>query len=334
MFVDPPSDDLDRSLRDALTAQLSGGPVTLVFDRFADPSNAPLGRRMSEARALADAHHARAVFWIDTQSSGDWLLYLAEPSGERTLVRRIEVEANGTDAAVEAVAVITRQSSEALLSGGTIDMDGVPRSAPKPPDVQPTSPSEPAPPPAHALPASRGHLRFRGFSLSAAYAGDFPANAIGWDSGFALSAAYHLAFGLYFAGGYTFIRDSEIEASSIILRITRNPFYIEGGYSFGHGPVVLSLGGRVLLEFLGRHAVSTSGSLAGTPDSTHSTVFLSPRARIDVALSPTLAAYVSLGADFGLNQFSFVSRVDGGDRVLLEQNVVRPALEVGLSFWP
>jgi uncharacterized membrane protein (DUF4010 family) len=170
--------------------------------------------------------------------------------------------------------------------------------------------------------------------LSAGYAGDFPGSTIGWDSGLALSGGYHFAFGLYFAGGYTFIRDSQLEESSIVLRITRNPFYFETGYSFGHGPVVFSLGGRVLFELLGRHAVATTGAFSGTPDSTRMTVFLSPRARIDVGLLPTLALYGSVGADFGLNRFSFVSRVDGGDRVILEPNAVRPAIEVGLSFWP
>lgn len=333
MFVDPPSDELDRSLRDALTAQLSGGPVALVFEHFAAGA-APLGRRMSEARALAEAHHARGVFWIDTQADGDWLLYLAEPGGERTLVRRVEVEANGTDAAVEAVAVITRQSSEALLSGGTIGMAEVPRETRAASVAPPTPPPEPETPPPPAPRVPKSYPTFRGLSLSTAYAGDFPTEVIGWNSGLALSAAYHVPFGLYVAAGYTFIRDSQIEASPILLRITRNPFYGEVGYSFGHGPVIFSLGGRILIELLGRHAVSTSGSFSGTPDSTRATVYLSPRARIDFGLSPALALYGALGADFGLNRFSFVSRVDGGDRVLLEPNVVRPAVELGLSFWP
>jgi hypothetical protein len=332
--VDPVSDELDRSLRDALTAQLSGGPVTLVFEHFTD-GTAALAHRMSEARALAESHHARGVFWIDTQADGDWLLYLAEPGGDRTLVRRIEVEANGDDAAVEAVAVITRQSSEALLSGGTIGMEEVRRDThPAASTEPPTSSREPEPSPPPTPHASRSHPSFRGLSLSTAYAGDFPADAIGWNSGLALSAAYHLTFGLYFAAGYTFIRDSELEISPILLRITRNPFAAEVGYSFGHGPVVVSLGGRFIIELLGRHAVSTSGSFSGTPDSTRTTVYLSPRARIDIGLSPALAVYGALGADFGLNRFSFVSHVDGGDRVLLEPNVVRPAAELGLSFWP
>jgi hypothetical protein len=333
VFVDPSSDELDRSLRDALTAQLSGGPVALVFEHFAEGS-APLGRRMSEARALAASHHARGVFWIDTQADGDWLLYLAEPGGERTLVRRIEVEANGTDAAVEAVAVITRQSTEALLIGGTIGMAEVAHEAPAPKVIPPTSTEEPQTPAPRPSPPAPTRPSFRGISLATAYAGDFPADAIGWNSGLSLSAAYHLAFGLYFAAGYTFIRDTQLDVSPILLRITRNPFYGEAGYSFGHGPVVVSLGGRVLVELLGRHAVSTSGSFSGTPDSTRTTVYLSPRARIDIGLSPALALYGALGADFGLNRFSFVSRVDGGDRVLLEPNVVRPAVELGLSFWP
>ena len=332
VFVSPSSEQLDRSLRDALSAQLSGGPVTLVFEHFAE-TDAPLGRRMSEARAYAESHHARGVFWIEAQPDGDWLLYLTEPDGERTLVRRVEVEANGTDAAVEAVAVITRQSAEALLGAGGIGMRATSERVPASSAMQPAPTHEPGAK-ATSPPAARGHLMFRGLSFSAAYAGDLPASAIGWDSGLSVSVAYHVAPGLYGAAGYTFFRDSQLEASSIVLGITRNPIYVEGGYSFGHGPVVPSVGGRVIVELLGRHAVSTSGSFSGTPDSTRASVFLSPRARIDCAISPGLAVYGSVGADFGLNRFSFVSRANGMDRMLLEPNTVRPAVELGLSFWP
>ena len=334
VFVEPSSEELDRSLRDALTAQLSGGPAELVFDHFSEPS-APLRRQMSEAETLAHAHAASGVFWIDAQPDGDWLLYLSEPGGERTLVRRIAVEASGTAAAVEAVAVITRQSADALLAGGTIGMQSV---SPRPvaPEATPsTSANEPETPPSVAPARKRpSSLSHQGISLSVAYGGDYVAKAVGWQSGVSVAGGYRFPFGFYLAGGYTFFRDTELDATPLVLRITRNPLYLEAGYSFGHGRWVPSLGGRAIIESLSRHTVSTSGSLAGTPDNTRTDALLSPRLRLDFALTPGLAVYGAIGADFALNRFSFVSRVGGGDAVLLEPNIVRPSIELGLSLWP
>jgi hypothetical protein len=335
VFVDPPTEDLDRSLRDALTAQLSGGPANLVFDHF-EEDNAPLSRRMFEARSLALSHQATGVFWIDAQSGGDWLLYLSEADGERTLVRRIEVEANGAAAAVEAVAVITRQSTEALLAGGTIGMQTV-SAPPAPTSAPPPLPSanEPEPPVAPPPVVHRPVLSPAGLSFSVAYAGEYPASALGWQSGLTARASYRLPVNVYVAAGYTFFRDAELDASPLVLRITRNPFYVEGGYTFGHGRWVPSIGGRAIVELLTRHTLSTSGTLASTPDATRASVLLSPRLRLDYVFSPSLALYGAAGADFGLNRFSFVSRAAGaGDRVLLEPDIVRPSIELGLSFWP
>jgi hypothetical protein len=331
VFVAPPSEELERSLRDALTAQLSGGPAALVFEHFAQ-SPAPLVREMAEARTLASAHAATGVFWVDAQPDGDWLLYLSTPDGERTLVRRVEVEAGGASAAVEAVALIARQSTEALVSGGTIGMQSVAA----PPQPAPSAPEpEPEPPPSRAPARQPRRLpSFAGVSFSGAYAGEYPVDTLGWQSGLTAAARYTFKNGIYLTAGYTFFRSAEVDVTPLVLRITRNPFYIEGGYSFGHGRWVPSVGGRAIVEVLSRHTVSTSGTLAGTPDTTRDTVFLSPRVRVDYGISPGLAAYGAVGVDFGLNRFSFVNNAGGSDRVLLEPNIVRPSIELGLSFWP
>jgi hypothetical protein len=85
---------------------------------------------------------------------------------------------------------------------------------------------------------------------------------------------------------------------------------------------------------LGRHAVSTSNSFLAEPDRTRAVVLLAPRVRGDLLLTAALSTYLAAGADFSLNGFSFVSRGDGPDRVLLDPLLVRPALELGLTFRP
>ena len=330
VFVEPSSPELAKQLRDALTAQLSGGSAELVFDRFTAEA-APLRRQMEEASALARTHNAAGVFWLDAQPTGEWLLYLADPGGDRMLVRRIEVESGAIAAGVEAVGVITRQSSDALLAGGTIGMQTLSAPGnPKPPNDLPPPPDSP-PPRAKDRPPQ---TFLSGPSFSVGYAGDLPGKQIGWQSGLALSVAYRFSPGIYVDAGYTFLRAVDVASEPIVLRLTRSPIHIEGGYAFGHGRLVPSLGGRATVEILGRHAFSTSGSFTQTPDSTRAVVLLSPRIRVDYAFSSTLAAYLSGGVDFALNSFSFVSRVAGPDRVLLEPLEIRPSIELGLSFWP
>jgi hypothetical protein len=331
VFIAPSTAELDKELRDALTAQLSGASAELVFEHFA-AEGASLRRQMQEASAIARAHSAAGVFWLDPQPDGDWLLYFVDPDGNRMLVRRIDAPA--ISAGVEAVAVITRQSIDALLAGGTIGMQSVPKSqASAVPPSQPAAPLEPHPtkPPDSNQPSPPF---FSGLSFSAAYFGDLPASEIGWQSGLAIGVGYRFSPGFYVDAGYTLLPGVEVVSDPIVLKITRYPIHIEGGFAFGHGRLVPAIGGRATVEIRGRHALSTSGSFTGTPDRTRAVVLLSPRLRLDYAFSLALGAYVAAGVDFEVNGFSFVSRIAGQDRVVLEPYVARPTIEVGLSFWP
>ena len=63
LFVAPPLGEVPDTLRDALSAQFSGGESVLEFEHFtADAST--LRRQVQEARKLAASHHAVGVFWL------------------------------------------------------------------------------------------------------------------------------------------------------------------------------------------------------------------------------------------------------------------------------
>jgi hypothetical protein len=330
VFVEPASEQLDAALRDALTAQLSGGQADVVFEHFTQ-EGAPLRAQVSEARSLAHAHDATGVFWLDSQSDKDWLLYLTEPDGERVLVRRVEVEVGGSAAAVEAISVITRQSSDALLAGQTIGMQPV-----NLPPAPTATVDRSVPPVMRALPLP-GPVAYprQGPYLSVAYVGDYPyQQQVGWQSGAGVAVGYTFGVGVYLGAGSALLAPAEVSVPPGVFRLSRIPMYVEGGFSFGQGRLVPSLGFRAIVELLGRHAISTSNTFTGTPDSTRGVVLLSPRARGDFWLTPGLSAYAALGADFALNPFSFVSRIDGANRVLVEPLLPRPSAELGLTFRP
>lgn len=329
LFVAPALGELPDALRDALSAQLSGGESKLLFDRFSSEAST-LRRQVVEARRLAASYHAIGVFWLDAPADKDWLLYLSEPTGDRILVRRITVEEHGTAAATEAVAVITSESSRALAHGDTIGMQSValpaepspptPLPAPKPPSEQP----KPAAPRA----ISPGPRPFAGF----AYYGDGPAQEVRWQSGARLSLGVRFPSGLYLNGGYLFFKEATVKGSELSFQVSRTPLDLGLGFAFGRKRLTWALELRGVGDILSRQVISTGSSLQPTPDRTRVMIFVSPRSRVDVAISPAFGAYVAGGLDFALNSFSFVSRVDGVDHPLLRPAPVRPAFEVGASF--
>jgi hypothetical protein len=332
VFVSPRDRELDASLRDSLTAQFSGMGAEIVFESFPDEA-AALREKVAEARSLAVAHQAVGVFWLDAQAGGDWLLYLAEPRGDRVLVRRLPVDANGVGAAVEATAVIAKQSTAALLSGQTIGMQPVaiaPESAPAPPPL--SDEGEAPPEPVH--PVVVGPSPLRGLSVSLAYAGDAFAAQVPWQSGLRLRVGYTWPFGGYVAAGFVRYNDVNVGASDIAFRVGRVPFDGALGYTVRTGRFGASFEARPILELASRHVLSVAAPLARTPDATRQVVLLSPRARFEYTFTRVFGVYLGGGVDFALNEFSFVTRVDGHDRALLEPRRVRPAAELGVSFWP
>jgi hypothetical protein len=332
VFATPVSPGLEAALRDALTAQLSGSDAEVVFERIAT-EGAPLRTQVSEARSLASAHDAVGVFWLDSARAGDWLLYLAEPAGERVLVRRLPFDSKNLDAgavaaAVEAVAVITRQSTDALLAGQTIGMQPV--------DVPsaPVTGTQPNDTPARLRLPPRPPVADRHFSLSIGYYGDSTATSAGWQGGASLGGAYRFDNGLFVGATYVAFRELSVEATDVAFRITRTPIQAQFGAAFGHRRVVPAVELRGIVEVLDRVVVSADPALEPTPASTRVVLFLAPRFRLECKLTPGLRLYFAGGVDVAMNRFSFVSRIDGTERPLLEQRLLRPAGELGFSVWP
>jgi hypothetical protein len=328
VFVSPQSEQLDAQLRDALTAQLAGGKAELVFEHFATAADT-LRSQVSEARSLASAHDAMGVFWLDAAVDRDWLVYLCEPDGDRVLVRRITLESDGTAAATEAVAVITRQSSEALVEGQTIGMQAVDvpvetRAAPEK-SSHPLTAQVPRPPTVE---------RGRGFGISIAYVGDSPAREIVWQSGMHVAATYRARSGVYASAGFTLLKEMIVESPDLVFQVNRLPVELGLGVALGHGRLFPSLELAGIAEITGRHVVSAGPIYKATPDATRTAVFLSPRVRLGYTVSRMFEIYLRGGLDFAVNGFSFVTRVDGTTRELLKIHDFRPALEVGGSFWP
>jgi hypothetical protein len=329
VFISPADAQLDASLRDAVTAQLSGAQTPVVFGRLTR-DDGRLEDQVEQAKAFSIAHHALGVFWVDARMADDWLVYLlADRSGGRIFVRHIRVERDGVAAATEAVAVIIRESSEGLRTGQATGMKPVALT----PAVEP-SPFEPpkkvTPPPPSPPPLGK----YQGASVVVGYHGDQVSPGVGWQSGAHVSLQYRDRTGFYGGLGYTFLRDADVTTADLTFQLQRSPFDVALGFAVPFGRFVPAFEVRGVLEAVSRSAVSTSASLQATPGETRFLAYLGPRARFDLALSRTISLSLAVGADFALSRFSFISRDDRGDIPLLEPSVVRPVVEAGVALWP
>jgi hypothetical protein len=61
---------------------------------------------------------------------------------------------------------------------------------------------------------------------------------------------------------------------------------------------------------------------------------LSPRVRLDLAVTPGFGLYFLTGVDFALNSFPFVARVNGTEQELLRPHGARFLVDAGVALWP
>jgi hypothetical protein len=330
VFVPP--QEIEAPLRDALTAQLSGVAVELVVEHFVSEEGS-VKQNVEESHSLAAAHQAIGVFWLDARAKEEWLVFLAVPAGRRVLMRRVPIGQDGTVAAMEAVAVITRESTTALLAGQTIGMTEV-LVVPDEPQKPIVVTTAPCPKPVCAPAGPRVWAPLRGFSFSTSYYADAYAKDSGLSSGLSVAPAWRFTNGIRVGASFVAFQPEEATVDGLAFLVRRYPIGTEVGYAYAREKWMLGLALRGVVEFTMRHVLAALPPAAPTADSHRAVVFLSPRLRFDYRVTEAMSLFLAAGADFALNGFSFVNRVDGVDRPVFDPLRVRPAGEVGVAFWP
>jgi hypothetical protein len=326
------------SLAGALEAQFAALDIALEIDVGAQaPTSA--AERFERGRALASQRDARAVFWIELDGETLWFVYMMDPIDERILVRQVDAAAPG--AAVEALAVITKASTQALLAGNlaSLQAEELPPPAPAvlaPPPEPPAAPpavAPPAAPPAVAPPAAppppaaapeRGGLR-----LAVGYAGCTFADEHTWQNGLGLNASWVTNRGLYAGLGYTFYEASEPD-DPVDIRVLRHPVSAQVGQRLWKGRLAVDLEAGLVVDILTRSTAGTPDGVEAKPDSTRVTVALAPKLRTELGLIGPLAAYLDLGLGYIINNFEYIAADPA--RVVLTPHRLRAELGAGLAL--
>ncbi|MEZ4451720.1 MAG: hypothetical protein R3B09_19800 [Nannocystaceae bacterium] len=166
----------------ALASELRELPSELVI-ALDDRPDAPLAERVLVAAAAARRTASIAAIWLDVDGD-DLVLWIVEPTTEETRRRRISGGIGRDTANLEAAAVITRASIDAMIHRAP--------ELPPPPAVR--APPRPIPRPRRV----RALVGYHGDLYPAA---DYVDRARRWQSGVALQLSYVFRSGAYVGAG-------------------------------------------------------------------------------------------------------------------------------------
>jgi hypothetical protein len=347
---------------EALQAQLSDVDVQLVFNGGVIESS-ELRNLIEKGKSMAEPHDAVGVFWLDANHGENWLLYLVDPAGERVLVRRAGAGLESLTATVEAVAVITRSSSKALLDGRIIGLgssekidNGVDswtelqfRTKSEQELRNEVEESERTEAIKRAVSVDRkdsdkeigaDESKRKPLRLAIAYRGTTFAQQEPWQSGIGIWGGWITDIGIYVGLGYLWTPDANVTTNLtyyntlIEFRIERSPFELFSGYQYRTGLFALEGELGIIFDRISRRSQPVSSSekrFKETTDSSDIAIGLLSHGRVEYFLERHLALFAGLGLEIFLRNFDYVAELEKRE-MLLNPSPVRFDLEVGLAF--
>lgn len=346
--VDP---ETEARLRDALLAQFAVVDARLVFEPGA-PVEHDANERVVAMQARAGVNDALAAFSIDARADGRWTLYMLDVARQRLLVRTLDASPEHRAGAIEAVALVTREATRAVL-------EGVPM--PEPPPEPPPQPAHNAPPPVAVEPPpppqttgvptvrhqSAGALR-----LWLAYDGtDFadevaPRHCAAIGAGWLGFEPWYVALSAEFGVPIDVRESVELPGTTageqpVAFTVTRLPLLMHFGHRYQQERVVLDLEAAVTAELLHRSSDRNLPAQSGVQirptdsESTNVLVGIGPRVRVEYQFLHWAGLAAALGFDalLNANHFGYLARTPAV-HTFVHPRVVRPVWSVGVAFYP
>ena len=308
------------ALEDALTTQLSLIQTTLRFELATGERAAP-PERLQIAKQVAAKSGALGVFWLDAAGDGPWLLYAVDARAERMVVRKLESRKKSSEpeADIEAVALIVRATTQALLHGEPL------------PSLNTGEETEfklnTTPWPVERLDAGESALR-----IAIAYVGTTFTKQLPLQHGFALRGAWLWPSGTYVGLGFTLVPTSKFNLQRVQFEIDRYPFSLHAGLRFGFSRLTFigELGAE--LEVRKRRTLAAA-SLEPFQDEQRILYNVCPKLETELALAPWLVAFVSAGLDVVIGNFAYSSRNEKTMETtpILEPHWIRLTIQAGIG---
>ena len=312
--------EVRSALEDALATQLSLLNATVYYAGPATREGNP-SERVRSARRAAARYGAIATFWLDAPPHQAWELYAADAGITRVVVRRLESGQASTEANIEAVALIVRATTDALLHGEPMPAEEISEES-----------KALAPWPVEQLDQGSHAAR-----ISAAYTGTTFAKEQRWQHGLSLRAAWIWPSGPYLGLGFTIFERMRFDIAPVSFEVDRYPVSLHAGLRFKVWPMTFTGELGVELEIRNRRTLSSvdrSLDLAN-PDQTM-VINICPKLETELAVFSWLALFGGVGLDFVIGNFpySILRQETGETSITLEPYLIRLSVHVGLAFLP
>lgn len=314
--------DDDRAgirLAAAIDAHLHGDVDLVVAKR--DIAGLDLVAMDRLARNRAEREGAVAVFWVRPEGDAH-TLYLAQPALGELRVRRVDIDPKEPAAGLEALGVIVRAATNAVLDQTPVGMDVQP--SPQPPagaDDEDGSPDPPAPAP------TRGRARVAVGYVGTTYAPEFP-----WLSGMELAAAWVWPFGLVAGVDATIHPRARINVPEGRVEVTRHPWAGRVGYDRRFENLWVGADFGVLLDYPVRRATSNDRQLIASTDRGRLSTGLAAGLRLGVVSIWRLELFVAPRAELWLSQTRYgIIGADGLTRVVADPRRLRATVAIGVA---
>lgn len=304
-----PADDEEPSRRaaEAVAAQLADLPVTFDVE-WVERIEPELRVQVARAREITEQRSATAVFWIDLSVPEQLFFYIAEPEGDRILMRSISAEGEGVEARLETLAVIIRGAVKAILAGGKIGVEA--------PPVEPVEP----PGPSGALDVflsytlvlySSEELLLHGARIG------LSARLAGWARVF---AAYRLQLPL------------RVEDDYVGLDVSPHPVEIGLAGRFPLGDWYLEAGVGVMVDVVTVDVAALEDNVITRSVNHHWLFGATPSLTLARNLGRIASIYLAVGADVLFNEQWYGVETPEGTRTVLRPWSVRPVFRLGALF--
>jgi len=337
---DSPQADLSRTL-EALRSELADLPATVTA--VCNEGGGLLADRIDHAAQTALDVGGLAAIWLDRED-GKLVLNFVDPEERSVRSRTVEHTDNAESAALDALAVITRSTLDALIRerAGRRPTATLPAQAPDPVAVAPRKPPT-------SSPSARARLR-----LLLGYTGSRYAPGFLWQSGLSLAASYLWPNGVYTGVDYLVTSPISLERfpltgdDYITAKIRRRPATLIGGYQrlwptparsikvgleaeFGASIDVIIARTPVYCQDDAGDPCPTSNELKGS-DPVRFSLGFAPRLRFLFEPTPALLLYLGAGFDFFGDQTIYANCTNEtcDNKTLFDPFNFRPLAQVGI----
>lgn len=308
------------ALEDALATQLSLLHATVYYPGPASREGDP-AERVRSARRAAARYGAIATFWLDAPVNQTWVLYAADAGITRVVVRRLASGQASVEANIEAVALIVRATTDALLHG-----------EPMPAEEISDEGKAAAPWPVEQLDEGSSGIR-----VSAAYTGTTFAKERRWQHGASLRAAWIFPSGPYVGLGFTYFERMQFDIAPLRFEIERYPVSLHAGLRFNVSRVTFIGELGVELEMRNRRTISSTDkdTTVSSPDRAY-VINICPKLETELKLFPGLVLFGGAGLDFVIGNFPYsvlhLKPESMESSISLEPYLIRLSVHLGLAF--